>query len=407
MKQSASTNIKRLFSSARIKGNDVVIVSAKRTPVGSFRSSLASASAVELGAVAVKAALSVNGQNFADKVNEVFMGNVVSADVGQAPAAQVSRSAGIPVTVPCTTVNKVCASGLKTVMLGAQSIALGLNDVVIAGGMESMSNAPFYVKRGSLQYGHQSIQDSIIKDGLWDAQYQIHMGQCAEETAKKFNITREHQDQHAVESYKRSAAAVAKGLFKNEIAPVTLKVKGKEVVISEDEEYKKVNFDKIPGLKPVFEKNGTVTAANASTLNDGASAVMLMSAEKAKQLGLKPLAKVLGYGDANRDPKEFTIAPADAIPKVLNHCGVKQDQVSLFEINEAFSVVVKANEKILGLDPKKVNVAGGAVSLGHPIGSSGCRILVTLTHLLESGEYGMAAICNGGGGASAMLIQKL
>lgn len=407
MKQSASTNIKRLFSSARIKGNDVVIVSAKRTPVGSFRSSLASASAVELGAVAVKAALSVNGQNFADKVNEVFMGNVVSADVGQAPAAQVSRSAGIPVTVPCTTVNKVCASGLKTVMLGAQSIALGLNDVVIAGGMESMSNAPFYVKRGSLQYGHQSIQDSIIKDGLWDAQYQIHMGQCAEETAKKFNITREHQDQHAVESYKRSAAAVAKGLFKNEIAPVTLKVKGKEVVISEDEEYKKVNFDKIPGLKPVFEKNGTVTAANASTLNDGASAVMLMSAEKAKQLGLKPLAKVLGYGDANRDPKEFTIAPADAIPKVLKHCGVKQDQVSLFEINEAFSVVVKANEKILGLDPKKVNVAGGAVSLGHPIGSSGCRILVTLTHLLKSGEYGMAAICNGGGGASAMLIQKL
>ncbi|KAI3660856.1 hypothetical protein MP638_006613 [Amoeboaphelidium occidentale] len=407
MKQSASANIRRLFSSARIKGNDVVIVSAKRTPVGSFRSSLASASAVELGAVAVKAALSVNGQNFADKVNEVFMGNVVSADVGQAPAAQVSRSAGIPVTVPCTTVNKVCASGLKTVMLGAQSIALGLNDVVIAGGMESMSNAPFYVKRGSLQYGHQSIQDSIIKDGLWDAQYQIHMGQCAEETAKKFNITREHQDQHAVESYKRSAAAVAKGLFKNEIAPVTLKVKGKEVVISEDEEYKKVNFDKIPGLKPVFEKNGTVTAANASTLNDGASAVMLMSAEKAKQLGLKPLAKVLGYGDANRDPKEFTIAPADAIPKVLKHCGVKQDLVSLFEINEAFSVVVKANEKILGLDPKKVNVAGGAVALGHPIGSSGCRILVTLTHLLKSGEYGMAAICNGGGGASAMLIQKL
>lgn len=272
-----------------------------------------------------------------------------------------------------------------------------------------MSNAPYYLDkaRAGFGYGHQTVTDSILKDGLWDPKYQIHMGECAEDTAAKFKISRKEQDDHAVSSYKRAAEAVSRGQFKNEIIPVTVSVKGKETIVSEDEEYKKVNFDKLSTLKTVFKKDGTVTAANASTLNDGASAVILTTPAKAKELGLTPLAKILSYADANRDPKEFTIAPSDAIPKALKQCGKTIQDMSLFEINEAFSVVVCANTQILKLDPAKVNVAGGGVSLGHPIGNSGCRILVTLVHLLKSGEFGCASICNGGGGASAMVIEKL
>lgn len=351
----------------------------------------------------------VNG----DQVEEVIMGNVLGAGLGQAPAKQVALQASLPESVVCSTVNKVCASGMKAVMNGAQSIALGLNNVVVAGGMESMSNAPYLLEkaRSGFGYGHQQVVDHVLKDGLWDAHYQIHMGDCAEETAAKYGIGREAQDAFAIESYKRAAAAWNSGSFKEEIVPVPIAGKRETdrfTFITEDEEYKKIDFDKVSKLKPAFKKEGgTVTAANSSTLNDGASALLLMSKSKAESLGKRPLAKILSMADAECNPKQFTIAPSLAIPKALQLAGIDISQVDLFEINEAFSVVALANQQILGLDPAKVNVSGGAVALGHPIGSSGARIIVSLVHLLKPGQIGCAAVCNGGGGASAIVIQKM
>ena len=385
-----------------------MIVGAARTPVGSFRSSLASVPAPLLGALAARGALAQPNLPAAS-VQEVFFGNVLSAGLGQAPASQVARMAGLKDTTPATLINKVCASGLKAVMLGAMSVQVGATECVLAGGMESMSQSPYYLStaRAGFGYGHQQTLDAILKDGLWDAQYQVHMGSCAEETAKKLNISRQEQDAHAIQSYKRAAKATADGIFKSEIVHVPIKSKKKDLIITEDEEFRRVNFDKVPLLKPVFDLSGTVTAANASTLNDGASALLLMSAEKANQSQVKPLARILGYADANRDPKEFTIAPTDAVLKLLSQLSLSPDDIAHWEINEAFSVVVLANQKLLGLDPDKVNPLGGGVSMGHPIGSSGSRILVTMVHALKAGEKGCAVVCNGGGGASALIVEKL
>jgi acetyl-CoA C-acetyltransferase len=390
---------------------EVYIVSIARTPIGSFGGSLASLSATQLGAAAIKGALEKISLNAAE-VNEVYMGNVLSANVGQAPATQASIFAGIPNNTPCTTVNKVCASGMKAIMLGAQSIMLGDNDVVVAGGMESMSNTPYYVSsnRWGAKMGHGQMLDGIIKDGLWDVYQNYHMGNAAELCAREKNISREEQDAYAIESYKRSAAAHDAGYFKDEIVPVSIpQRKGDPVLVTSDEEYTNVRFDKIPELRPVFEKDGTVTAANASTINDGAAAVILMSKEKAESLGIKPLAKIRGFADAQQAPEWFTTAPALAIPKAMAKAGVKAEEVDFYEINEAFSVVCIANNQMLNIDPAKANVFGGAVSLGHPIGSSGARIIVTLVNVLEKkgGKIGVAGICNGGGGASAMVIEKM
>lgn len=338
------------------------------------------------------------------------MGNVLSAGLGQAAAKQAATGAGLPESVVCSTVNKVCASGMKAVMSGAQSIALGLQRTVVAGGMESMSNAPYLLEkaRAGFGYGHQQVTDCVLKDGLWDARYQIHMGDCAEETAAQYGIGREAQDAFAIESYKRAAAAWESGAFKDEIVPVPIPGKTGVTLVSEDEEYRKVDFSKVPKLRPAFKaEGGTVTAANASTLNDGASAILLMNKARAEELGAKPLARILSVADAETNPKLFTIAPSLAIPLALERAGVKLEDVALFEINEAFSVVALANQQILKLDPAKVNVSGGAVALGHPIGSSGCRIIVSLVHLLRPGQIGCAAVCNGGGGASAIVIQRL
>ncbi|KAI9139834.1 putative acetoacetyl-CoA thiolase [Paraphysoderma sedebokerense] len=386
--------------------NRVFIVSAARTPVGCFQGSLSKLSAPELGAVAIKGAIEKAGIKPSD-VEEVYMGNVVGANAGQAPTRQALIKAGCPQSTEATTINKVCASGMKAIMLATQNLRLGDQSVMVAGGMESMSNVPYYSPRNA-KYGHQQLTDGIIKDGLWDVYNQVHMGICAETTAEKYKISREEQDKHAISSYKRSAEAWKSGVFKNEVVPVTIQDRKKDIVVSEDEEYKNVKFDKIPSLKPVFKpKDGTVTAANASTLNDGASAVVLMTESKAKEMGVKPLAEVVSFADAACAPIDFPIAPALAIPKALKKAGLSVNDISLFEINEAFSVVVRANEQILKIDPSKVNVVGGAVSLGHPIGSSGSRIVVTLTHLLKSGQFGCAAICNGGGAASAIVIKKL
>jgi acetyl-CoA C-acetyltransferase len=340
------------------------------------------------------------------------MGNVISAGLGQAPATQAAVGAGIAKTTPFTTVNKVCASGMKAVMLAAQSIELGQNRVVVAGGMESMSQVPYYLDkaRNGYRFGHGQLVDGILKDGLWDVYHQYHMGNAAELCARELNITRDAQDAYAIESYRRAAAAWSNGKFASEIAPVTIPgPKGSNTTVTEDEDYTKVNFDKIPGLKPVFEKEGTVTAANASNLNDGASALVLMSYAEAQARGLQPLARILGYADAQQAPEWFTTAPSKAIPLALHRAGITADQVDFYEINEAFSVVCVANNQLLGLDPSKINVYGGGVSIGHPIGSSGCRILVTLTSVLhqEGGRIGVAGICNGGGGASAMVLEKL
>ncbi|KAJ3100791.1 erg10, acetyl-CoA C-acetyltransferase [Phlyctochytrium bullatum] len=339
-------------------------------------------------------------------VEEVYMGNVVSAGLGQAPARQAALKAGCPESTEATTINKVCASGLKSVIFATQTLQTGARKVIVAGGMESMSNVPFYFPRGA-QYGQQIVHDGIVKDGLTDVYNQIHMGVCAEETAAEYKISREEQDAHAIESYTRAAEAWKKGLFKAEVVPVTIKDKKGDKVVAEDEEYRNVKFDKIPSLNAAFVKNGTVTAANSSTLNDGASALALTTREEAEKRGLTPLARIVSFGDAACSPKRFTIAPSLAIPIALQRAGLGVSDVSLFEINEAFSVVVRANEKILGLDPAKVNIAGGGVSLGHPIGSSGSRILVSLVHLLKKGQIGVAGICNGGGAASAMVIEKL
>ncbi len=389
----------------------VYIVSAVRTPIGSFGGSLAGISATKLGSIAIKGALENAGIK-AEQVNEVYMGNVLQANLGQAPATQAARFAGFPDTVPSTTINKVCASGMKAIMLGAQSIALGDNDIVVAGGMESMSNVPYYLDKARTGYrlGHGQITDGLIKDGLWDVYKDYHMGNAAELCATDCNITREDQDAFAIESYKRAAAATDAGRFKNEIVPVEIPQKGGTAIQFDlDEEYKAVKFDKIPGLRPVFVKDGTVTAANASTLNDGASALLLMSKEKADELGIKPLAIIRGYADAQQAPELFTTSPAKAIPLALKKAGIDIKDVDYFEINEAFSVVSLANNKLLNLDPAKVNVNGGAVAIGHPLGSSGSRIVVTLVNVLaqNNAKIGVAGICNGGGGASALVIERV
>uniref|UniRef100_A0A1L8EDZ1 Putative acetyl-coa acetyltransferase mitochondrial n=2 Tax=Haematobia irritans TaxID=7368 RepID=A0A1L8EDZ1_HAEIR len=395
----------RFYSS---KINEVVIVSAARTPMGSFQSQLAPMSATQLGAVAIEAAVQRAGISKED-VQEVYMGNVVSAGLGQAPARQAAVFAGLPKNVCCTTINKVCSSGMKSVMVASQSLMLGHSEIAVAGGMESMSNVPYYLKRGQTPYGGINMIDGIVFDGLWDVYNKFHMGNCAENTAKKMGITRQEQDDFAVTSYKRSAKAWSDKVFDAEIAPVTIQQKRKaDVVISEDEEYKRVNFDKFGKLATVFQKeNGTVTAGNASTLNDGGAAVVLMTAETAAKMNVKPLARVVAFQDAETDPIDFPIAPALAVPKLLAKAGVKKEDVAMWEINEAFSLVVCANIRKMDVDPNKVNVHGGAVSLGHPIGMSGARLVTHLAHSLKSGEFGCASICNGGGGASSILIQKL
>ncbi|SPC68040.1 probable acetoacetyl-CoA thiolase [Ustilago sp. UG-2017b] len=400
------TAVARLSQTARVMSqiNDVFILSAARTPVGSFNGVLKKATAPELGVVAVKAAIERAGLK-PDQIEEVYMGNVLQGNVGQAPARQVALKAGCPDTTEATTINKVCASGMKAISLAAQNIALGQRGVMVAGGMESMSNAPYYLPRGNT-YGHVQATDAIVKDGLHDVYNQVAMGNCAENTAKKLSITREQQDNFAIESYRRSAEAWKANAFANEIAPVTISDKKGDVVISEDEEYKNVKLEKIPTLRPVFDKNGTITAANASTLNDGASAVVLASEAEVQKLGVKPLAKIVAFADAACAPIDFPIAPAYAIPKALERAGLTKDDISLFEINEAFSAVALANNQMLGLDASKVNVLGGGVSLGHPIGSSGARIVVTLAHALKPGQYGCAGVCNGGGGASAIIIKR-
>lgn len=389
---------------------EVYIISAVRTPIGSFGGSLSSLSATQLGAVAIKAAVERAGID-SWQIQEVYMGNVLSANVGQAPATQAAKFAGLP-DVPTTTINKVCASGTKAIMLAAQSIALGQNDVVIAGGMESMSNVPYYLDkaRNGYRLGDGKIIDGLVKDGLWDVYNDYHMGSAAELCASECKISREDQDNYAIESYKRSQAAQSAGKFKNEIATVEIKDrKGEIISITEDEEVNAVKFDKIPSLKAVFKKDGTITAANASTLNDGAAALVLMSKEKANELGLKPLARIISYADAQQAPEWFTTSPSKAIPIALKRAGITSDEVDLFEINEAFSVVSLANNQILNLNSSKVNVNGGAVSMGHPLGASGARIVVTLINVLQqnNAKIGLAAICNGGGGASALIIENL
>lgn len=390
---------------------EVYIVSVARTPIGSFNGSLASKKATELGSLVIRKAMEKIKLD-PTSVDEVFMGNVISANVGQAPATQASIGAGISNDTPTTTVNKVCASGMKAIMLGAQSIQLGQNDIVIAGGMESMSNVPYYLpnNRSGAKLGHGQVIDGIIRDGLWDVYKDYHMGNAAELCATDMHISREEQDAYAINSYKRAAAAWAAGKFDAEIAEVEIPVRGKDpILVREDEDYTKVNFEKMAGLKPVFVKEGTVTAANASNLNDGASAVVLMSKEKADALGIKPIARILGYADAQQAPEWFTTAPAKAIPLAMKRAGVTAEQVDFYEINEAFAVVCVANNNLLKLNPEKVNVYGGGVSIGHPIGSSGARIVATLTSVLqqEGGKIGVAGICNGGGGASAIVIEKM
>ena len=390
---------------------EVFIVSAVRTPIGSFGGVLAGLTATQLGSTAIKGALEKAGVD-TKHVDEVFMGNVCSANLGQAPARQASLGAGIGFDVPCTTVNKVCASGMKSIMFGAQSIMLGHNDIVVAGGMESMSNIPYYIPnaRWGYKYGNGEIVDGLAKDGLVDAYDHNAMGVCADNTAKEYNISREAQDAFTIRSYKLAAESTAKGLFKNEIVPVSVpQRKGDDLLIMEDEEYKKVIFDKIPSLRPAFTKEGTVTAANASTINDGAAAVILVSKEKLQELGLKPLAKIIAFADAEQEPKWFTTTPAKAAPKALKRAGMELKDIDYFEVNEAFAVVPMVFNQILGIDEAKVNVFGGSVSLGHPLGASGARIVTTLNNVLHNngGSVGMAAICNGGGGASAIIIEKV
>jgi acetyl-CoA C-acetyltransferase len=364
-----------------------------------------------LGAIVIKDAVQKAGLK-PEHVQEVYMGNVLSANVGQAPVTQASIYAGLPNTTPGTTVNKVCASGMKAIMLGAQSIMLGDNDIVVAGGMESMSNVPYYLDkaRNGYRLGHGQITDGLVKDGLWDVYNNYHMGNATELCASTNNISREAQDEYAINSYKRSAEAYQKGLFKDEIVPVEVAQRGKDpLIVAEDEEYKKVDFSKIPTLKPAFQKDGTVTAANASKLNDGASCVVLMSKEKALEMGIKPLARIVSFADAQQAPEWFTTAPSKALPKAVQKAGLKLTDIEYFEINEAFSAVAIANNQEMKLDPAKVNINGGAVALGHPLGSSGCRIVVTLVHVLKQkgAKLGAAGICNGGGGASAIVIENM
>ena len=389
---------------------NVVIVAAKRTPMGSFGGSLSSIPATRLGAAAIKGALESIDLN-PNLIEEVFMGNVLQANLGQAPARQAAIYAGISENTPCTTVNKVCASGMKSVMLAAQSIMTGNADVVVAGGMENMSMVPhYYNARKGKKLGDISLVDGLVKDGLTDVYNKVHMGNCADQCADKYKISREEQDEFAIESYNRAANASSIGLFKDEIVKVNIpQRKGDDIIVDKDEEFKNVKLEKIPNLKPVFSKDGTVTAANASTLNDGASALILMSEEKAKELNLKPIAKIISYADASQEPKWFTTSPTKAINKALGRANMTVNDVDFWELNEAFSVVGIVNTQLLKLDPEKVDVNGGAVALGHPLGSSGSRIIVTLINVLKQnkGKIGGAGICNGGGGASSIIIESV
>jgi acetyl-CoA C-acetyltransferase len=387
----------------------VVIVSAKRTAIGSFNGALASFSSGQLGSFAIKAVLEDSNID-PELIDEVIMGNVLMAGQGQAPARQSAIFAGLPNKTECLTINKMCGSGLKAVMLAQQSIALGDADIIIAGGQESMSNAPYLLPnaRNGYRLGNGEIKDSIVLDGLWDAYNNMHMGSCAESCARDFSFTREQLDNFAIESYKRAIEASNVGRFKNEIYPIKIASKSGEAIVDKDEEPTKVKFDKIPTLKPVFDKNGVVTAANASSINDGAAALLVMSEEKAKSLGLKPLVEIIAQSSAAKAPIDFTTAPADAINKVLKKAGMTTKDIDLYEINEAFAVVSLAVNKLLGLSPKNVNVNGGAVALGHPIGASGARILVTLIHEMkkQNFEYGLASLCIGGGEASALIVKN-
>ena len=389
---------------------EIYIVAAARTPIGSFMGALSTVPATKLGSVAIQGALE-KGQVQAEWVDEVFMGNVLQAGVGQAPARQAALGAGLGQNVPCTTVNKVCASGMKAIMLGAQSILAGDNQLVVVGGMENMSMTPHYLDgRNGVKFGNIGMQDGITKDGLLDVYTNVPMGNCAEICAKEHAITREEQDNFAITSYTRSAEAWKAGKFNDEVVPVSVpQRKGDALVISEDEEYKNVFIDKIPSLRPAFDKEGTITAANASTINDGASALVLASKEAVEKFGLKPIAKIVSYADAAHAPEWFTTAPSKAVPIALGKAGLSVGDIDFWELNEAFAVVGIANTKILGLDPEKVDVNGGAVSLGHPLGNSGSRIVVTLINVLKQngGKLGGAAICNGGGGASAMIIENI
>jgi acetyl-CoA C-acetyltransferase len=389
---------------------EVYIISAVRTPMGSFLGAFASIPATQLGSIAIKGALEKSAVPV-DAIDEVFMGNVLQAGTGQAPARQAALGAGLNQNVPCTTINKVCASGMKSIMLGAQSILAGDNHIVIAGGMENMSQTPHYLDgRNGSKFGNITMLDGITKDGLLDVYSKVPMGNCAELCAKEYNITREDQDNFAITSYKRAAAAWNSGRFNDEIVPVSVpQRKGDPVLVNEDEEYKNVFLDKIPALRPAFDKDGTITAANASTLNDGASALVLASAEAVEKYGLSPIAKIVSYADAAQAPEWFTTSPSLAVPKALEKAGLTTSDVDYWELNQAFSVVGLANIKILGLDPSKVDVNGGAVALGHPLGNSGSRVIVTLINVLKqnNAKIGGAAICNGGGGASAMIIENI
>ena len=391
--------------------NEVYIISAVRTPIGSFGGKLAGFTAVELGSKAITGALDKAGVE-ASQVQEVLMGNVVAANLGQAPARQAALGAGIGNEVPCSIINKVCASGMKSIMFGAQSIMLGAQDVIVAGGMESMTNIPFYIPKARYGYkfGNGELVDGLQKDGLWEAYNEFLMGNCADNTAREMGITREMQDEYAIRSYQLAAASTEAGLFKDEIVPVEIpQRRGDALIMDEDEEFRNVFFDKIPKLRPAFSKEGTVTAANASTINDGAAAMVLMSKQKAEELGVKPIAKIRGFADAAQDPLWFTTAPSKAIPKAMAMAGVEKSDVDYYEINEAFSAVAIANNMKLELDPETVNVNGGSVAIGHPLGASGCRITTTLTSVLnqKNANIGVAGICNGGGGASAMVIENM
>ncbi len=389
----------------------VYIVSAKRTPLGSFGGVLSSLSATELGSISIQASLTETGLK-GDQIDEVFFGNVVQANLGQAPARQAAIQAGINISTPCTTINKVCSSGMKSIMFGAQSIMLGINNIVVTGGMESMSNIPYYLPkhRWGSKYGNVEVIDGLAKDGLTDAYEKGSMGVFADATATKYGISREAQDDYAIRSYKLASQATEQGLFKNEIAPVTIpQRKGDPLIVTSDEEYKKVKFEKIPQLRAAFTKEGTVTAANSSTINDGASCIILASEEAVKKYSLKPLAKLVSFADAAHEPQWFTTAPAKAAPKALSNANLNFGDINLFEVNEAFSVVPLSFVQDTKISMDKVNVHGGAVSLGHPLGASGARIVTTLIHALHAKNQvlGCATLCNGGGGASALVVEAV
>ncbi|GAB3805600.1 acetyl-CoA C-acyltransferase [Spirosoma humi] len=390
--------------------NEVVIVSAVRTPIGSFGGALSTLSATDLGAAAIRGALSRAGVH-PDQVQEVYIGNVVSANVGQAPAKQAALKAGLPATIPCTTINKVCASGTKAIMLAAQAIQLGQADVIVAGGMESMSNTPYYVPKARFgyKYGNAELVDGLARDGLVDVYDQCAMGVFADKTAETYGIGREEQDAYTVQSYRRSEASTQSGRFKAEIVPVDVAGRKGSVTVNEDEEYKNVIYDKIPTLKAAFTPNGTVTPASSSPISDGASALVVMSRQKADELGLTPLVRILAYADAEQEPQWFTTAPIKAVPLALQRAGLTVQDIDFFEINEAFSVVPLTFSKVLDIPQTKLNVSGGAVSIGHPLGASGARIVTTLTNVLyqNGGRFGAVGICNGGGGASAIVLEKL